>query len=164
MNTDAIPALKRLIDDLEASTPLALDEIRAMNDPFRRDVYNKLFDSGGTYGQVSGSPVGKLLTGDTFQVKERLRSIANDLAAQVQIVTESVAFFRETGEPVPPGYAWRIAVILRKMKHYNLEARFLAAYNRHFCSRGLGRTEAALVDRLPKALALAAKFPSGDRG
>lgn len=161
MGTDAYHALQKLIDDLESCTLPSPEQVRALNEPFRREAFERLFDSGITYGQVSGSPLGKLLTGDTAEVKQRLRSIANDLGAQVGIVTACIDFFRKTGEPVPPAYAWRIAVMLRKKREYALEARFLAAYAKHFCNNGLGRTEAALLDRLPKARTLAAKRSGG---
>ena len=108
-----------------------------------------MVDTGQQYGPASSSPIADLLTGDYSEVRQRLRSIANDLAAQVHIVTKNVVHFFATGEHPPPHYAWRIAIILRKQRRYATELAFLECYARHFCA-GPGTTEAAIRARIPK--------------
>jgi len=63
--------------------------------------------------------------------KEYIKSIQNDLDAQVQIVSDLLTEQRQFGEFPAPHYSRRIGVILRKAKRKDLSDRFQAAYNRH---------------------------------
>ena len=62
---------------------------------------------------------------------EHIKSIQNDLGAQVQIVSALLTEHRQFGELPAPHYSKRIGVILRKEKRKDLSDRFQTAYNRH---------------------------------
>ncbi len=64
--------------------------------------------------------------------KEYLKQIDNDLESQVKITNDCVDAWFQNGERLAPYYPWRITVILRKEKLFELERSFLAAYCRHF--------------------------------
>jgi hypothetical protein len=60
-----------------------------------------------------------------------VKSIANDLGAQVKIVSDQIADQLRFGESMAPGYSHRIGVILRKAKRKDLSDRFSTAYKKH---------------------------------
>lgn len=60
------------------------------------------------------------------------RDRADDLRLHAQLIENLFQRFLETGDIPPPASAWRIAVILRKRKEFELEKAFLAAWTKHF--------------------------------
>lgn len=62
-------------------------------------------------------------------------------------ISEAFELYLETGEVPAPHSAWRIAVILRKMKEPELEKEFLANWVKHFGERGGSATYDKLMDR-----------------
>lgn len=71
----------------------------------------------------------------------------NDLAEQVSVLARNFNTFMRTGWVCPPHAAWRIAIILRRMKEPQIERDFLTAWLRHFPS-GPGGTFDKLAQRL----------------
>ena len=65
-------------------------------------------------------------------------------------IFEAFEFYLETGEFPAPHSAWRIAVMLRKMKESELENEFLANWVKHFGERGGSATYDKLIDRYEK--------------
>lgn len=65
-------------------------------------------------------------------------------------IFEAFEFYLETGKSPAPHSAWRIAVILRKMKESELENDFLANWVKHFSERGGSATYDKLRDRYEK--------------
>ncbi|WP_147438929.1 hypothetical protein [Roseovarius spongiae] len=74
----------------------------------------------------------------------------NDLAKQVEIVSEGLDGWRRSGMTPAPYYSYRIAVILSKQKDVEREKAFLAAWCRHFSEVGVGQRYAVLVERARK--------------
>ena len=105
---------------------------------------------GKTVGEIHNYRGVGFNTRDQDKAKEQLREIDNDLDAQIRIVAEGVQHYYDAGVYPPPYYPWRIAVMLRKAKEYELEAQFLDAFNSRF-SDGLGKRYRQLVDRATKA-------------
>ena len=80
-----------------------------------------------------------------------MRATKYDLGFNCDFVHAALKRERETGEPVPPYFVWRIAVLLRKAKEPERELQFLRAWCRHqegYVS--LGTREKRLVERLQK--------------
>ncbi|MET4634900.1 HIRAN domain-containing protein [Kaistia defluvii] len=108
---------------------------------------SRMFENGETYGQASGAPA--FLNLPEVDFRNHLRSIDNDLSAQIDIVDTACRSYFETGEVPAPYYPWRIAVILSKRKLKDREREFLAAWCRHFTS-GSGERYVALAERARK--------------
>ncbi len=88
-----------------------------------------------------------------------VKAVDNDFSALIKIVRSGVEVYAKTGTYPAPYYAWRIAVLLRKQKRTDLEARFLRAYSAKF-SDGLGSKYKQLAERAKKAALLARKVTS----
>ena len=85
-----------------------------------------------------------------------IKQYDNDLAKQVEIVSEGLDGWERTGMTPAPYYSYRIAVILSKKKEVEREKDFLTAWCRHFSEVGIGQRYADLVERARKKGA----FPS----
>ncbi len=85
-----------------------------------------------------------------------IKQYDNDLAKQVEIVSEGLDGWERSGMTPAPYYSHRIAVILSKQKEIEREKAFLAAWCRHFSEVGVGKRYADLVKRARKKGA----FPS----
>ena len=85
-----------------------------------------------------------------------IKQYDNDLAMQVEIVSEGLDGWERSGMTPAPYYSYRIAVILSKQKEVEREKAFLAAWCRHFSEVGIGKRYADLVERARKKGA----FPS----
>ena len=80
-----------------------------------------------------------------------LRETKQDLGFNCDFVRASFKRHLEIGEPVPPYFVWRVAVLLRKAKQKKRELLFLRAWCRH--QKGyvaLGPREKRLEERLRK--------------
>ena len=153
---EELSALDDLIGVLRDTPPLSVERELEIYEPYSKEVVSRMLSTGRLYGEVSGSPNAALFTPDEVEFRERLRTIDNNLAEQVEIVAAAVNFYFRHGEIPAPYYAWRIAVILRKRKEYQREADFLAGFAKHFC-RGGGAKYIKISDRVPKAKKLAKK-------
>ncbi|QEP30572.1 HIRAN domain-containing protein [Pukyongiella litopenaei] len=79
-----------------------------------------------------------------------IKQYDNDLAKQVEIVSEGLDGWERSGMTPAPYYSYRIAVILSKQKEVEPEKAFLAAWCRHFSEVGIGQRYADLVERARK--------------
>lgn len=85
-----------------------------------------------------------------------IKQYDNDLAKQVEIVSEGLDGWERSGMTPAPYYSYRIAVILSKQKEAEREKAFLAAWCRHFSEVGIGQRYADLVERARKKGAIPA--------
>ena len=85
-----------------------------------------------------------------------IKQYDNDLAKQVEIVSEGLDGWKRSGMTPAPYYSYRIAVILSKQKEAEREKAFLAAWCRHFSEVGIGQRYADLVERARKKGAIPA--------
>ena len=99
-----------------------------------------------SWGEAAGGALSFLAKPDALQ---QIKSIDNDLGAQVKIVSDSFAEHLGNGEIPAPYYSWRIAVILRKAKLSAIELEFLRAWCMHF-GAVIGTRYEMLADRLNK--------------
>lgn len=143
--------LNALIALMRDAAPFTAKERDALWRQHSQSVTAKMLQTGESYGAASGGP--SFLTLPEDQARSHIKSIDNDLAAQIEIVRSSFGHYRKTGDIPAPYYAWRIAVILGKSKEYDLERQFLAAWCRHFGHRG-GARYAAIHARAKKKGAL----------
>lgn len=149
-----VTALQKVVSQLRDSAPLSDSGRKALYESYAKDSLQKMLDTGASYGEATGAPGVALAIQNEEEFRAHLRVIDNDLAAQVNIVSEGTDHYFRHGEAPPPYYAWRIAVILRKHKRYDLEAEFLEAFSKHF-RKELGGRYAAIAERAPKARRLA---------
>lgn len=105
-----------------------------------------------------------MVTRDQAKFVAHMRSISDDLSAQIKIAKEGVAHYFKHGDSPPPAYAWRVAVILRKRKLYRIEAAFLEAFAAHFCQESISRTEMQIAARAIKARRLATRATGVEAG
>lgn len=110
-------------------------------------IATPMLETGDTRGQASEGPAFLSLQENAF--RDHLRSIDNDLTAQVEIVDKACRAFFETGQLPAPYYAWRIAIILSKAKLKGREKEFLTAWCRHF-AEGRGSRYGEIVERARK--------------
>lgn len=148
--TNALPkdhtaALEELIDYLEAQPVLPRDVAASKNKKFMQGVFSGMFETGASFGEASGT----LPHLNRPDAQEYIKSIANDLLEQAKITRASSEAWFAHGEYPAPGYPWRITVILRKAKAFDLERRFLAAYCKHFFNT-LGAKDAKIAERAIK--------------
>lgn len=138
-----------LIEQMNAAKPLTQVQVDALHDARKIDFTSDLEDAEKKIQERKEEhPLAHL----QFSDKEReafMRAADNDLSQQVTIVQKSFDYWLKTGEIPAPYYAFRIAVILRKAKHKDLEKQFLEAWVRHFPD-GNGKRYADLVERARK--------------
>lgn len=147
---DLLPALDRLtmlVTFLVEARPLSRAELESMWKASSGRTISRMLETGETYGQASEAPTFLTLPEDDF--REHLRSIDNDLGAQVKIVETACRSYFVTGEIPAPHYPWRIAIILRKARQAEHETAFLAAWCRHF-PEGNGVNYRKLIERARK--------------
>lgn len=139
---------------LRSRDPITKGERERLAEEHFRGQIARMTGTGETYGEATQSRgmAGAARSEDEF--REKLRSIDNDLGEQIRIVQEGVEDYFTTGMMPAPYYAWRVAVILRKAKEFELEAEFLEAFSTHFRA-GLGRRYQRIAERAPKARKLA---------
>lgn len=85
-----------------------------------------------------------------------IKQYDNDLAKQVEIVSEGLNGWERSGMTPAPYYSYRIAVILSKETEVEREKAFLTAWCRHFSEVGIGQRYADLVERARKKGAIRA--------
>jgi hypothetical protein len=147
-----------LTERLETTPPLTSQERSDRYAAHRQRVFQAMLAKRQSYGEandVVGMP--SFTAGCTEQeFHEKLATIDNDLLEQLRIVQSGVDHYFAHGEIPAPYYAWRIGVILRKVKEVRLEAEFLAAFAKHF-KGGNGSRYALIAERAIKAWELARK-------
>ena len=134
---DEVIELNFLIEKLENTPKQPVEIANLKYQKFCQGIMERMLSSGNSYGEISDS-MDHLMRPD---FKEYMKSIDNNLARQVDITNKCVDTWFEKGEKIAPYYPWRITVILRKEKLFDLERRFLAAYCRHFYGLVGGRYE-----------------------
>jgi hypothetical protein len=138
-------ALNDLILFLDGQPVMSAALAKARSAAFMRETSLKMQGSGGSFGEATGI----LPHLNRPDAKQYLRSIDNNLVEQVKITRTCAEAWFAHGEHPPPGYAWRITVILRKNNDLENERRFLSAYCRHFYNT-LGTRDARIAERAVK--------------
>lgn len=136
LEPSALEVVIALVERFETTNALSQEDLRSLKDR-RSELFLKFISTGQTYNEVSGGP--GFLSLPEPEMRAYLKSIDNDLAKQASIVDESFTAYLDRGEIPAPYYAWRIAIILRRAGCERLELRFLAAWCKHFDSKGGGR-------------------------
>jgi hypothetical protein len=150
IEASVITSLEDLIRLLRSRPPLSKSERSQLYEPYFRKAYATMVERGVSYGGATGAPGTAVMTTNEAAFRSHLQAIDNQLAEQVRIVKEGVDHCFKNGEMPAPYYAWRIVVILRKAKQFELELGFLKAYTTLFHD-GVGSRFGALRDRLVKA-------------
>jgi len=109
-----------------------------------------MLQTGETWARASGAP--SFLSLDENSFRSFLRQTDNDLGHPVKTLLKFFKRLYEFGEPVPPYYTWRVAVILRRARLPDEEKRFLAAWCRHYSEGRGGKRYLDLVERYGKLM------------
>ena len=107
----------------------------------------RMMRTGESYGQATDGPA--ILNQPRRQFQEELRSINDNLQAQIDLFNQGLDRWFEHGEMHPPYYPWRIAVILGKRRKRDKEFEFLTAYCSHFLHRS-GSRDLKIKERAKK--------------
>ncbi len=83
-------------------------------------------------GKCSSRRIVDRLKTDLSQGPEEKRAFDNCLQTQADLLFQDLVYYLDTGFVPEPHSAWRIGVILRRMKLFELEAYFLEAFSSHF--------------------------------
>lgn len=147
MHEPAETDLIALIERLEA-TPLLTEQEASRR---WREHFGAAFEHAVRSGETIGQALGALpmLNQPYEDFKTEIKSLQDDLQAQVKIVNETLDGWFIKGMQPAPYYAWRVAVILAKNKRLDEERRFLAAWCRHFGGLRGARYE-AITERARK--------------
>jgi hypothetical protein len=154
VSEQGVSSVRELIAYLNSRPKLSPDEVKRKHEAYFERVFGQMPRTGATYGEATGSPGTAVTTTDEAEFRKHLRAIDNDLLEQARIVTEGVHHYFENGEYPAPYYAWRIAVVLRKAKQYQLELEFLEAFSAKF-SDGIGQRYRDIAERIVKTRVLA---------
>lgn len=118
-----------LLDYLERNDPPSDAQMKALREARKPDFITM------SEAQISSIVNGPKPQALSFlqrpDARSYIKSIANDLGAQVKIVSDQISDQLRFGETMAPGYANRIGIILRKAKRKDLSDRFDAAYGKH---------------------------------
>jgi hypothetical protein len=118
-----------LLDYLEKNKPPSDARMKALEDARRPDFITM---SEAQISKIINSPKPQALSFlQRSDAQEYIKSIANDLGAQVKIVSDQISDQLQFGETMAPAYANRIGIILRKAKRKDLSDRFDVAYGKH---------------------------------
>ena len=139
-----LDALRVLTECFESTPALTMQQMAEFREQ-RRQTIGRMLETGQTWNQASEGPSFLSLPEQSF--RQHLRETDNDLGEQVAILSQFLVRHLTIGEPIPPYYAWRVAIILRRAKLIDEEKRFLAAWCLHYPDGSGGRRYAALVER-----------------
>lgn len=107
-----LEAAELLTNRLGSTPRQSLKESRALRENHKKRTFDAMIKEGKTYGEAIG--------GLEFLGKQDapayLESIQNDPRRQVEICNEVLDQYFQMGEPMYPGYFFRVTVILRKHK------------------------------------------------
>lgn len=142
-----IERLAALVGHLNKMKPLSCSEVDKLWKAESNKTISWMMETGESYGETAGAP--DFLNQPRSEFQKSLRSIDNDLGAQIEIVDTACRAYFTTGETPAPYYAWRIVVILSRAKKKDHERAFLAAWCRHFAN-GNGARYRDLVVRAQK--------------
>lgn len=144
---DGVTELMSVIELLEATDTLTPEQVWRKTKQHRKKAIKAFVQEGKSWAAATGD----LPHFARPDAQEYLRSIQNDLKAQVSIFSGCVdAWFDHCTHPAP-GYTWRITVLLRKAKLFDIEKRFLAAYFKHFWTERGSSRDGMLGNRAIKA-------------
>ncbi|MDE1152209.1 MAG: hypothetical protein PW788_06680 [Micavibrio sp.] len=128
-----LKALDHVIQLMTSSPPFSpekLLELRNQDKARQEQAFQKMLGEGVNYGVATG--MHEFLNKPENEFRAFLKSTDNDLNMHVGIITADFNLYLQRGEVPAPYYAWRIAVILRKMKFGDKEHSFLAGWCNHF--------------------------------
>ncbi|GEM_PF-6221977 len=128
-----IVALERLIHRLRSTARQSIEQAKKKRQAYIEKAFNTMLDTGKTLGQAAEGLDHLALPESEFRA--HLKKIAGSLEEQVKITDTAIGLWFEHGQYPPPYYPWRITVILRKEKLFDVEKEFLTAYCRHFVAR-----------------------------
>jgi hypothetical protein len=143
-----LQSLDLLIQRLETTPVLNREDAKRRNREFTSAAARRMLDNGTTFGEAAGVP--QLLRQEEASFRAELKWISNRLGEQVKLTEQFLNLWFNQGEPMPPHYPWRITVILRKSKLFDLERRFLSAFSMHFDYGQHGGTGQKITDRATK--------------
>lgn len=147
LDQNTLDALMVLIDCLR-TTPRMDDTVATqMREAHSRAVVARMFKTGESWGESAGGALSFLAQPDALA---QVKSIDNDLTAQIKIVSDSFVEYLDNGEIPAPYYPWRIAIILRKAKLPQTELDFLRAWCLHFGTVTRGARYKMLAERRRK--------------
>ncbi|MBH5371419.1 hypothetical protein [Bradyrhizobium glycinis] len=129
---------------METTPTLSNEDVEHLYSAHVLEVVPAMLEDGKSYGEANGGTMSFLNRPDA---RDYIKSIQEDLGANVAIVSGAFAEYLNNGEPPAPFYAWRICVILAKARMRQLELRFLNAWVRHFEGCGVGQRYKMLVQR-----------------
>lgn len=143
-----IGKLDELIERLNA-TPLLDENIaKSLYRAHLAKSATRMMETGESFGTASSGL--SILNQPEESFKSELKRKNDDLESQLDIFNEALDIWFTHGEPHPPYYPWRIAVILSKAKRKDKEEEFLRAYSRHFKQRPGGARDAKINARAAK--------------
>lgn len=138
-----VERLVALVGHLNKMKPLSCSEVDKLWKAKSNKTITRMMETGESYGETEGAP--DFLNQPQSEFRESLRSIDNDLGAQIEIVDAACRAYFTTGETPAPYYAWRIVIILSRAKKKDHERAFLAAWCRHFANGNGARYRDLLV-------------------
>lgn len=126
METDH-QAVAKLTERLAATPRQSIAESRALHEKHKNRIQDAMWNEGKTYGEAIGGLefLGKAST------PAYLKSIKDDLGRQTEICNEVLDQHFQMGEPIAPHYFFRVALILRKQKAFDLEREFIQSFALH---------------------------------
>ena len=148
-------AATKLIEYIECKPILYKEKRASMEKQNQEKMFEEMLQ-GKTSGEATGFRGVAFNTNDQEKAQQQIKEVEHDIFKQIEIVRDGVDFYYEGGWYPAPRYAWRIAVLLRKEKAYDLELRFLEAWNARWPD-GVGKRYKMLKDREEKARTLAMK-------
>lgn len=114
----------------------------------RKLGFERMLDEGLTWGETVGAH--RILNQPQNSFEVELRSIQDNLSAQLEIFEHDLDKWFSEGEFPPPYYPTRISIILRKQKEHGRERRFLTVYFKNFGSKRGCAADDKLVARARK--------------
>lgn len=127
---NSLDALTSIIERLEHTEPLSPEQTWRKLKAYQKEARGRSREEG-----LGATAAGNLLHLNRPDASEYIKSIKDDLDAQVGIFSSCIDAWLDHAAHPAAGYTWRITVILRKNKLFELERRFLAAYFKHFYTK-----------------------------
>lgn len=149
MLDDELKRIDGLISKLASAPHIDHMALYKNNQNIRNNAIEKMFEEGISWGEAMGFH--RILNQSEDLFRAELKSIDNNIVAQVDIIEHYLPLWFSLGEFPPPYYALRIAIILRKANEIRRERDFLFSYLINFRSKyGSSRTDEKLIERTLK--------------
>ncbi len=146
-----VKGVEELIDQLAGISRLPSARAQTLYRRYTERALQRMHETGETFGQATGGPPHLNQPHDEF--RRTIKQTDNDLEFQLEWLTTNLNDWFMHGLPPAPYPAWRLAIILRRMKYKNTETSFLTAWCKHFPD-GNGRRYQQLLERARKVGAI----------